>query len=324
MTGAGDVGEPRRPWPDTPAPPDRIVLSGVTAYGYHGVLEQERRDGQEFVVDVLLEVDLEDAVASDDLDDTVSYAEVADDIVDRLTGEPCALIESLAGRIAADALARDPVEAVEVVVHKPQAPVGHPFRDVEVRLWRERSVPVVIALGANLADPSATLTRAARDLAAVRGLRVDAVSRLLETDPVGGPEQPAYLNAVVLATTRRSARSLLARLHALEARHGRVRDVRWGPRTLDLDLIQYGAPGSADELISSDPALTLPHPRAHERAFVLAPWLDVDPDARVRTPQGVRPVTEVFETLDRSGLRNWSRDTAGAANEMTNGRDATW
>lgn len=283
--------------------PDRISLTGVRARGRHGVLEQERRDGQDFLVDLHLEVDLTAAGRSDDLAETVNYADVAAVAVAHVAGEPVDLIETLATRIADDVLARDLVEAVEVVVHKPQAPVGHPFSDVTVRIRRERAVPVVIALGANLGEAPATLTAAVRDLSVTPGVTVDAVSPLVDSDPVGGPQQPAYVNAVVLATVRRPARRLLEDLHRIEDRHGRVREVRWGPRTLDLDLIQYGTPDGPTEVRSDDPDLTLPHPRAHERAFVLVPWEAVDPGALLRTPDGVRRVTDLVGSVDRSGVR---------------------
>jgi len=100
-----------------------------------------------------------------------------------------------------------------------------------------------------------------------------AVSPVYETAPVGGPDQPDYLNAVLLARTSLAARPLLGRLHEVEAAFARVRDVRFGPRTLDVDIVAY------DGVVGADPGLTLPHPRAHQRAFVLAPWHDVDPDA---------------------------------------------
>jgi dihydroneopterin aldolase/2-amino-4-hydroxy-6-hydroxymethyldihydropteridine diphosphokinase len=281
---------------------DRIVLTGVRAVGYHGVLPEERRDGQEFVVDVVVETDLRPAGESDDLADTVSYAQVANDVVRRVTGDPYSLIEALAGRIAADVLARDRVEAVEVVVHKPQAPVGHEFGDVAVSVRRERRVPVVIALGSNLGDRRATLARAVRDLADMSGFRLDRVSPVVETDPVGGPEQAAYLNAVALGVSSRAPGALLDDLHAIEARHGRVRDVRWGPRTLDLDVVQVGTPGTPDEVRSSDPDLILPHPRAHERAFVLVPWLAADEAASLRVGEGVRRVSDLVEAIDVSGV----------------------
>jgi dihydroneopterin aldolase/2-amino-4-hydroxy-6-hydroxymethyldihydropteridine diphosphokinase len=293
--------------PASPASPDRIRLLGVQAVGHHGVLDLEKQDGQAFVVDVVLELDLSLAGRSDSLDDTVSYAEVAGDVVARITGPSFDLIERLAEVVAADVLARPLVSSVEVTVHKPQAPVGHPFTDVQVQVRRERGVPVVLALGANLGDVVAVLTEAVADVGAIPGMRVVAVSPLVETDPVGGPDQPLYLNAVLLGTTTLPPRELLEALHAIETRHGRTRDVRWGARTLDLDLVQLGVPGTGSEVRSDDPALVLPHPRAHERAFVLSPWALVDGSALIRTGPGpdapIRKVADVLDEVDASGVR---------------------
>ncbi len=283
---------------------DRIVLRGVTARGFHGVLDVEKRDGQAFVVDVAMDVDLAPAGASDDLADTVSYAEVADDVVKLVEGGSLDLIETLAHRIAEAVLARPLVEAVEVVVHKPHAPVGHPFDDVEVRVRRERQVPVVIALGSNLGNSGAILRDAVRRLDDTTGIRIHRVSQPVETDPVGGPAQPAYLNAVALGATRLAPRTLLARLHEVEQAHGRLREVRWGARTLDLDLIQYGDPAADSDTVLQTAELTLPHPRAHERAFVLVPWAQADPQASLRVGGEVRPVADLADALDASGVRD--------------------
>jgi dihydroneopterin aldolase/2-amino-4-hydroxy-6-hydroxymethyldihydropteridine diphosphokinase len=280
---------------------DQIVLQGISAKGYHGVLDFEKRDGQTFVVDVTMAADLSAAGASDDLADTVNYAEVAGDVVAIIEGEPLDLIEALASRIADRVLARPLVEAVEVVVHKPEAPVGHPFTDVQVRVFRERQTPVVIAMGSNIGDSVETLHAAA---VALYGLiDLDEVSALVETDPVGGPDQPAYLNAVVTGTTHLAPVNLLAGLHDIEAAHGRTRDVRWGPRTLDLDLIQYGDPVFDTDVRLESPTLTLPHPRAHERAFVLVPWLQAEPVAALRVDGEVRRVADLVAGLDTSGVR---------------------
>jgi 2-amino-4-hydroxy-6-hydroxymethyldihydropteridine diphosphokinase len=132
---------------------------------------------------------------------------------------------------------------------------------------------VVLALGSNLGDRLGILQGCVDTLAGMPEVEVMAVSPVYETVPVGGPRQPDYLNAVLLARTSLAARPLLDRLHGVEAAYGRVRDVRFGPRTLDIDIIAY------DREVSADPVLTLPHPRAHERAFVLVPWHDLDPDA---------------------------------------------
>jgi 2-amino-4-hydroxy-6-hydroxymethyldihydropteridine diphosphokinase len=140
---------------------------------------------------------------------------------------------------------------------------------------RVRADRVVIALGSNLGDRIANLQAAVDALFGPPGLGYLAVSPVYQTEPVGGPSQPDFLNAVLLATTVLPAQVILARGQAAEAARRRVRTVAWGPRTLDVDVIAYG------DVVSDDPALTLPHPRAHERAFVLAPWHDVDPDAKI-------------------------------------------
>ena len=286
---------------------DRVTLTGVRGTGFHGVFEHERRDGQEFVVDVELAVDLGPAGRSDDLADTVNYGEVGAAALARIEGEPYDLVERLAEVVAEDALAHPEVDEVTVTVHKPQAPVGVPFSDVTVRVVRRREpVPVVVAVGANLplgaASPADTVASAVEALShhpAVHGVRA---SRLVGTDPVGGPEQPRYVNAVVLARTSLSPVSLLRELHALEAAFDRVREVRWGARTLDLDLVQYGDPASGTDVVSDHPHLGLPHPRAHERGFVLVPWLDADPDAVLRHDGAVVRVADLAAGLDTSDV----------------------
>lgn len=156
-----------------------------------------------------------------------------------------------------------------------------------------------IALGANLGDPLPTL-HWAKDEVGKLG-QMTGVSRLYRTAPVGGPPgQPDYLNAVLRLQTALAASDLLSALHAIEACAGRTREVRWEARVLDLDLILYG------DLISGDPALTLPHPRAWERAFVLAPLHDLDP--ALRHPRTGETVAEALEKVERNGVEVRSAD----------------
>ncbi|MCE0539764.1 2-amino-4-hydroxy-6-hydroxymethyldihydropteridine diphosphokinase [Kineosporia rhizophila] len=143
------------------------------------------------------------------------------------------------------------------------------------------------------------LREAVKALRATEGLEVRAVSPVIQTEPVGGPEQPDYLNAVVLAETTLSAHDVLAAANRIETAQGRERHERWGPRTLDIDVISYA------ELRSYDEKLTLPHPRAHERAFVLAPWHAVDPEATLLTATGPEKVVDLLEQApDRLSLRH--------------------
>ncbi|MEO5534556.1 MAG: 2-amino-4-hydroxy-6-hydroxymethyldihydropteridine diphosphokinase [Pseudolysinimonas sp.] len=142
---------------------------------------------------------------------------------------------------------------------------------------RQITSRAVIAVGSNLGDRTATFAAAVRALAEADGIEVTAISTPIDTVAVGAdgenPAAPAYLNAVVLIRTTLAPRALLAVLNGIEHDNGRVRAERWGDRTLDLDIVDYAG------MQSSAPDLTLPHPRAFERSFVLRPWLEVDPEA---------------------------------------------
>lgn len=303
-----------------------VRLSGVRSIGRHGVYPFERRDGQPFVVDVTLR--LQRASRDDDVTTTVHYGELAAAIAADIAGEPVDLIETLAGRLADLCLAHPVVAGVVVTVHKPEAPVETPLADVAVTVVRTRgwnfldpertsearmtprfplarpessttgSTPSVrafaVSLGSNLGDSAAILVDAIQRLDATDGVRLTAVSSPYRTAPVGGVEQDDFLNAVAVGETTLTASGLLAACQAIEAAHGRTREVRWGPRTLDIDVLTFG------DAISDAPELTLPHPRAQERAFVLVPWLEADADAHL---PGRGPVAGLLERVGREGVR---------------------
>lgn len=150
----------------------------------------------------------------------------------------------------------------------------------------------VIALGANLGDPVAALQGAVDALTADAHVELVAASSVYETDPVGGVEQPVFCNAVVIVRTSLTPHDLLALGHRIEQQWQRTRDVRWGPRTLDVDIVQF------DAEVMADADLTLPHPRAHERGFVIVPWREIE-------PQGVLVGHGPISTLpiDTAGVR---------------------
>ena len=153
---------------------------------------------------------------------------------------------------------------------------------------------VVLALGSNLGDRLANLQGGVDAMCARPGLSDVEISPVYETAPVGGPVQPDYLNAVLVAATTLSAQAVLERGQEAESALGRVRGQRWAPRTLDVDVIVYGTE------VSDDPGLTLPHPRAHERAFVLAPWHDLDPGAVI---PGQGRVADLLAAAGTAGVR---------------------
>jgi 2-amino-4-hydroxy-6-hydroxymethyldihydropteridine diphosphokinase len=147
-------------------------------------------------------------------------------------------------------------------------------------------VKAVIALGSNLGNRELYIDSAVAELAKV--IEITHLSTNHETDPVGGPEQPKYLNAIAIAETELDPRELLIIMLEIENRLGREREVHWGPRTIDLDLIVFG-----DEVIDSE-VLVLPHPRAHERKFVLEPWLEIDPGAYI---PGIGEIESILQRI---------------------------
>lgn len=153
--------------------------------------------------------------------------------------------------------------------------------------------PIALSIGANLGDRIGALQGAVDALTAAEGVRVTGVSAVFETDPVGGPSQPDYLNAVVVGETDLSPHALLELAHEIERQWDRTREVRWGARTLDIDIITMG------DVAVSDATLQIPHPRAAERAFVVVPLADVDPHALI----GDERVSVLVSRLDCSGVR---------------------
>lgn len=166
--------------------------------------------------------------------------------------------------------------------------------DVDTRSGMAPLRMVTYSLGSNLGERLEYLQGATDLLRATPGLRVTAVSSVYETEPVGPVDQPDFLNIIVLAESTLASMVMLERAQAIENGFGRVRAVPLGPRTIDVDLIAVG-----DRVINTE-VLVLPHPRAHERAFVLVPWLEVDPDAEL---VGHGRVADLVAGLDTSGVR---------------------
>lgn len=303
---------------------DAITLTGLKVYGYHGVFDFERREGQDFIVDVALQTDTRAAAASDALVDTADYGTLAEDIAAIIAGEPLNLIETLAERIAEHCLTV--ADSATVTVHKPAAPVPVAFDDVSVTITRPApeapagSLPApeagdtraestglqaVLGLGANLGQPLEALRATVTALDTHPDISVEACSTAFATKPVGGIDQPDFTNAVAIVTTELSPLQLLGVCQGIELAHGRTREIRWGPRTLDIDLIRCSRLGTLDdaaaEITCETGQLVLPHPRAAERAFVLAPWAQLRPTATVTTVSGTAPITTALTRADDGG-----------------------
>lgn len=160
---------------------------------------------------------------------------------------------------------------------------------------------MVLSIGSNLGDRMARLQSVVDTL----GAAICALSPVYETDPWGGVEQGPFLNAVVIADDPDlDGHGWLRRAQDIEQANGRVRDQRWGPRTLDVDLVSCRE--ASTEVVIADDRLTLPHPLAHLRAFVLIPWLEVEPDAELAVTGVTRPVGQLLTEIDqaeRDGVR---------------------
>lgn len=310
---------------------DIIRLTGVSANGTHGVLDFEHQRAQPFIVDATLYLDLFAAGQSDALNDTVDYGRVAKDIVAVIEGEHVDLIEKLAQRIAERILAVPAIAKVDVTVHKPHAPITVPFADVAVSITRVRDaqgavVPLsdaaageqsreigrntqnavhqaVIALGGNVGDVESTLRAAVREMDGLPGTQVAGISPLYRTAAWGMAEgTPDFLNAVVELETTLGSHELLDALQGIERAHGRNRENHWDSRPLDLDIIDF------DGVTSADPDLSLPHPRAWQRAFVLAPWLALNPSARLAGAHGGLVSDLLAAAADRDAVQLASED----------------
>jgi dihydroneopterin aldolase/2-amino-4-hydroxy-6-hydroxymethyldihydropteridine diphosphokinase len=261
---------------------DRIEIRGLTVVTVVGVLPHERDTAQPVEIDVDLYVDLHDAGGSDDLADTADYGDVAQQIAAVVRESKDHLLERLAERICEVALATSSVEAVDVALRKIRPPVAEVLGSTGVRMRRSKianpaAPPGVhrafLALGSNLGDRERYLRVAVDSLPGVVG-----ASQVYETEPVGGPHgQGPYLNMVIEVHTELDPYALLRRCRLVEREALRQRVEHWGPRTLDIDVLFY------DDIRIDDPELTIPHPRLHERRFVLAPLSELAPD---RCPPG--------------------------------------
>ena len=251
---------------------DRITITRLEVVSNHGVLDAEKILGQKFYVSLELALDLQKAGQTDNIDKTINYAEVCDLVVWLMQGKTHNLIETCAEKIAANLLkAYANINEVTVKIEKPHAPIKHSFGNVAVLITRTRET-VYIGLGSNMGDKEANLNKAISAMSNLPDLTVIKSSTFHETKPVSDIPQSDYLNAVVMATTTYSPDCLMETLLQLEIDLGRERPgTPLGPRVIDLDLLFYGDKRTDSAFV------TLPHPRLHERLFVLEPFCEVNP-----------------------------------------------
>lgn len=248
---------------------DKICIDGLEIFANHGILEAEKILGQKFLVSAELEIDLRNAGTTDNMHQTVSYAEVCVGITKVVKEETFSLIETCAEKISAYILQNyPPIQSVLVTVEKPWAPIKQSVRNISVQIFRKRS-KIYLGLGSNMGDKKAALDSAIEKLALE--LTILKCSSYYTTNPISHIPQDDYLNCVLEAETTLNPLELIGYVMQIESSMGRKRTVRWGPRVIDIDVLAY------DNIVSDHSEIILPHPLMHERIFVLAPFCEVNP-----------------------------------------------
>ena len=252
---------------------DCIKIEQLEVFAYHGCNEEEKINGQKFYVDANLYGDVKTPGVSDCLEETVNYSKACKFINRFMTENRFNLIEAVAEQTTRALLKEFPkIKAVDFTINKPNAPIKLPFGNVAVcvrRKWHK----VYLSIGSNIGNKEAYLNQAIDGLYDDDNCRVLAVSNFIETEPYGPVLQDNFLNGCVEIETLYSPRELLKAVNGIEAEADRKREVHWGPRTLDIDIILY------DDKIVQEQDLMIPHMEMHKRLFVLEPLNQIAPYA---------------------------------------------
>ena len=269
---------------------DEIRIENLKIYAYHGVYAEENERGQDFYVNAVLYTETRKAGSADALNLSTNYGEVCHFINDFLKIHTFKLIETMAEKTAEQVLLHFPlVKALDLEIRKPQAPIGLPFESVSVKIHRGWH-KVYVALGSNMGDKQAYIEGAVQKMKKNECIKNVKVSGLYQTAPYGEvQEQDDFLNGVAELETLYTPQELLDYLHVLEQEAERVRELHWGPRTLDLDIIFY------DRIVLDTEVLTIPHADMHNREFVLKPLCDLT--KKYRHPLLGKTVEELLKSL---------------------------
>lgn len=259
---------------------DEIRIEELKIFAHHGVYDFETENGQDFYVDAVLYTDTKKAGKTDELTDSTNYGEVCAFITDFLTSHTYKLLEAAAENVVEAILLHFPlIKGVSFELRKPQAPIPLPFGCVSFKIERFWHT-AYIALGSNMGEKEKYLDMAIEEFRKNPKIHLGKVASYIETEPYGGVEQERFINTVCQVETLYFPYDLLDELHRIEQLAKRKREIHWGPRTLDLDIIYY------DDLIMAEENLIIPHIDMENRTFVLEPLCEIAPYLR-------HPVTEM-------------------------------
>lgn len=248
---------------------DEIHIDDLEVYAHHGVFPEEKKKGQPFYVNLVLYTDTRRAGQQDELTLSTHYGEVCHLVTKWMQEHTYDLIETVAENVAEQILLEYPlVQALDAEIRKPQAPIGLPFESVSVKIHRGWH-HVYVALGSNMGDRKKYLQMGVNAMRARKDIRLKEVSSWRQTAPYGGVEQDDFLNGVMEIQTLLTPWELLDYLHEVEQGADRKREVHWGPRTLDLDILLY------DDLVMESKELIIPHVDMQNRDFVLGPMAEI-------------------------------------------------
>lgn len=273
---------------------DEIRIEKLEVYAYHGVYPEERKRGQIFLVNTVLYTDTHRAGTEDMVELSTDYGAVSMFIDRWMKKNTCHTLEAVAGNLAREILLNfDLISALDLEILKPEAPIPLTFGCVSVKIHRSWH-KAYLSVGSNMGDRKKYLEDGIEALKAHPLIKQVKVSELIETAPYGGVEQADFLNAAIGLETLMEPEELLEALHNIENSAGRERILRWGPRTLDLDILFF------DQLVYESDTLVIPHPDLHNREFVLKPLSTIAPN--YRHPLLGMTVSQELAELEKSSL----------------------
>lgn len=266
---------------------DRITISDLEVFAYHGVLKEENSLGQKFLISADLYMDISEAAKDDDINKSINYAHICKEIDDFLKTNTFKLIETMADRLAMNLLiAHNNLVEVCIRIKKPWAPILMTLDTVSVsvsRKWHQ----VYLSLGSNMGYKEDNINRAIALLDKEEDCHVIHVSTLRNTKPVGPIVQEDFINGALYMKTLKNPQELLGLIGDIEKKLKRVRELRWGPRTIDLDILLY------DDQIIQSADLIVPHIEMDKRLFVLEPMAEIAP--WIKHPVFDKTMKELFE-----------------------------